>query len=86
MSTPNPVLKYFFNEAKNRILVSSSAAVNTDINAMNALLTSSKTTFFDSNFTSQLTTIGTSISYTVLNGADDNFVIPFRVGSRIMDI
>ena len=44
MSTPNPVLKYFFNEAKNRILVSSSAAVNTDINAMNALLTSSKTT------------------------------------------
>ena len=78
MSTPNPVLKYFFNEAKNRILVSSSAAVNTDINAMNALLTSSKTTFFDSNFTSQLTTIGTSISYTVLNGADDNFVIPLE--------
>lgn len=67
----NPVVKYYFNEAQNRILVSSSAAANASTASMNALLTSSKETIFDPNYNAKLITKGNNITYTVLNGADD---------------
>lgn len=74
----NPVIKYYFNEAQNRILVSSSAAANASTASMNALLTSSKETLFDPNYNAKLITKGNNITYTVLNGADDTFSIPIE--------
>ena len=79
MATANETLRYFFNESKNRILVSSSkAGANNSLSIMNAELTSSHLTFFDSDLVSKLTTVGTSMTYTVQNGTADTTVIPIE--------
>ena len=72
MAATNETIRYFYNEAKNRILVSSSVAgANTSISIMNAQLTSSKNTIFDPNFNAKISTVGSPITYQVQNGAAD---------------
>ena len=79
MAGANETIRYFFNEAKNRILVSSSkAGANTSIATMNAELAKTKETFFDSNFNTKLTVLGTPMTYTVQNGTADTTVIPIE--------
>ncbi len=84
MAGSNEVIRYYFNEAKNRILVSSSkAGANTSISTMNAELAKTKETYFDSNYNTKLTILGTPMTYTVQNGSADGTVIPIEVDQEL---
>ena len=69
----NPIIKYYYKEDTNQILVSGSD----DKDVLNSYLTSSKnaSTIFNPNLTAKISSLGLNSSYVVQNG-DDTTTIP----------